>query len=45
MTARTTLIADDEPLLRDQVRLRLAKLWPEITVVAEAANGAEALAL
>jgi DNA-binding LytR/AlgR family response regulator len=45
MTAHTALIADDEPLLRDQVKLRLAKLWPEITVVAEAANGAEALAL
>src|SRR5260221_12658357 len=37
------LIADDEPLLRDQLKLRLAKLWPELDIVAEATNGAEAL--
>ncbi len=41
----TALIADDEPLLREQLRLRLGKLWPELKVVAEAVNGAEALAL
>lgn len=40
----TAIIADDEPLLLDQIRLRLAKLWPELTIVAEATNGAEALA-
>ncbi len=39
----TALIADDEPLLRDQLKLRLAKLWPELNIVAEATNGAEAL--
>lgn len=38
----TALIADDEPLLREQIKLRLAKLWPELTIVAEATNGAEA---
>ena len=41
----TALIADDEPLLREQLRSRLAKLWPELTLAAEAVNGAEALAL
>lgn len=41
----TAIIADDEPLLRDQLKLRLAKLWPELKVAGEAVNGAEALAL
>ena len=41
----TAIIADDEPLLRDQLKARLAKLWPELMVIAEAVNGAEALAL
>ena len=41
----TGLIADDEPLLREQLKSRLAKLWPELKLVAEAVNGAEALAL
>ena len=40
----TALIADDEPLLREQLRARLARLWPEIDDVVEAANGQEALA-
>ncbi len=41
----TVLFADDEPLLREQLKSRLKKLWTELTLVAEAANGAEALAL
>lgn len=41
----TALIAEDEPLLRAQLRARLATAWPELAIVAEAANGAEALAL
>ena len=41
----TALIADDEPLLREQLKSRLAKLWPALTLAAEAVNGAEALAL
>lgn len=41
----TALIADDEPLLREQLRARLSKLWPDLKLVAEAVNGAEALAL
>lgn len=41
----TALIADDEPLLRDQLKLRLSKLWPELKILAEAGQGAEALNL
>ncbi len=33
------VIADDEPLLRAQLRSRLARLWPELAVVHEMANG------
>lgn len=40
----TALIADDEPHLIDYLRVRLAALWPELRLVATAANGAEALA-
>ena len=39
------IIAEDEPLLRAQLRARLSEAWPELRVVAEAGNGAEALAL
>jgi DNA-binding LytR/AlgR family response regulator len=46
-TERTVriLIADDEPLLRAELRESLAELWPEALVVAEAADGIEALRL
>ena len=40
----TALIAEDEPLLREQLKRRLHEAWPELSVVAEAGNGAEALA-
>ncbi len=39
------LIADDERLMRDQLRGRLAQAWPEMDIVAEAANGAQAIEL
>jgi DNA-binding LytR/AlgR family response regulator len=39
------VIADDERLMRDQLRARLAEVWPELEVVAEARNGDEAVAL
>ena len=39
------LIADDERLLREQLRARLAEVWPELDIVAEAKNGSEALQL
>jgi len=41
----TALLADDERLLREQLRARLAEVWPELEIVAEAKNGAEAVAL
>lgn len=40
----TALIADDEPLLREQLTQRLANGWPELQIAAQAANGAEAIA-
>ncbi|MGH9578507.1 MAG: LytR/AlgR family response regulator transcription factor [Terriglobales bacterium] len=39
----TALIADDEPLLRAQLKATLAEAWPELAIVAEAANGAQAV--
>jgi DNA-binding LytR/AlgR family response regulator len=39
------LIAEDEPLLREQLKRRLADAWPELDIDAEAATGAEAVAL
>jgi len=41
----TAVIADDERLLRDQLRARLGEVWPELEIVGEARNGAEAVAL
>ena len=41
----TALVAEDEPMLRALLRTRLAAAWPELEIVAEAANGDEALAL
>ncbi|MDP3820896.1 MAG: LytTR family DNA-binding domain-containing protein [Burkholderiales bacterium] len=45
MTALNALIADDEPLLREQLVAQLARLWPELQVVAQARNGREAVEL
>ncbi|MBL8352901.1 MAG: response regulator transcription factor [Burkholderiaceae bacterium] len=39
------VIADDERLMREQLRARLAEVWPELQVVAEARNGLEAVEL
>ncbi len=39
------LIADDERLMREQLRARLAEVWPELQIVAEARNGTEAVML
>jgi DNA-binding LytR/AlgR family response regulator len=41
----TALIADDEPLLRDELERLLANAWPELAVVAQARNGREAIDL
>jgi DNA-binding LytR/AlgR family response regulator len=40
----TAIIADDERLMREQLRTRLAEVWPELQVLAEARNGEEAVA-
>src|SRR5206468_10181187 len=37
------VIADDERLMREQMRARLAEVWPELQIVAEAKNGLEAV--
>ena len=41
----TAVVADDERLLREQLRARLAEVWPELEIVGEAKNGAEAVEL
>ena len=43
MSPPTALIADDEPLLREQLAAHLARLWPELQIVARARNGREAV--
>ncbi len=37
------VIADDERLMREQLRARLLEVWPELEIVAEARNGIEAV--
>jgi DNA-binding LytR/AlgR family response regulator len=44
-TMPTAIIADDERLMRDQLRLRLSQVWPELDIVGEAKNGDEAVEL
>jgi DNA-binding LytR/AlgR family response regulator len=39
------VLADDERLMREQLRARLAEVWPELQIVAEAKNGLEAVEL
>ncbi|HEY5799901.1 MAG TPA: LytTR family DNA-binding domain-containing protein [Burkholderiaceae bacterium] len=41
----TAIIADDERLMRDQLRMRLNQVWPELEIVGEATNGQEAVDL
>ena len=42
-SAQTAVIADDEPFMRDALREQLQMLWPELEIVAEAADGPQAL--
>ncbi len=44
MNRPTALIAEDEPLMRERLKERLAEAWPELEIVAEAADGDAALA-
>jgi DNA-binding LytR/AlgR family response regulator len=41
--APRAVLADDERLMREQLRARLAEVWPELMIVAEAKNGLEAV--
>jgi DNA-binding LytR/AlgR family response regulator len=43
MTAPTAILAEDEPLIRREIRDTLGELWPELAVVAEVGDGVEAL--
>jgi len=39
----TALLAEDEPLLRQQLRARIERQWPELDIVAECEDGVHAL--
>ena len=41
----TAIIADDERLMRDQLRMRLSEVWPELEIVGEAKNGGRVFAV
>ncbi|MDQ6680662.1 MAG: LytTR family DNA-binding domain-containing protein [Pseudomonadota bacterium] len=43
MIAATALIAEDEPLLAAALQVELARLWPELRVVANVGDGAAAV--
>ncbi len=43
--APSAVIADDERLMREQLRARITEAWPELQIVAEAKNGQEAVDL
>jgi DNA-binding LytR/AlgR family response regulator len=43
--APTAVVADDERLMREQIIARLKEAWPELSIVGEASNGNEAIAL
>lgn len=42
MSTPTAILAEDEEVLRGELRARFASLWPELDIVAEAADGVEA---
>jgi DNA-binding LytR/AlgR family response regulator len=43
MQQRKAVIAEDEPLLRAELKESLARLWPELSICADAEDGVEAL--
>ena len=45
LRAPTAVIADDEHLMREQIIDRLKEAWPELSIVGEASNGREAIAI
>jgi DNA-binding LytR/AlgR family response regulator len=44
-TSVRAILADDERLMREQLRTRLLEVWPDLDIVAEAKNGLEAVEL
>jgi DNA-binding LytR/AlgR family response regulator len=45
MTTPTAILAEDETVLRDELRQHLHELWPALRIVGEAGTGVEALDL
>jgi DNA-binding LytR/AlgR family response regulator len=45
LTAPTAVVAEDEAALRGELVEQLGKLWPDLSIVGEAADGLEALRL
>jgi DNA-binding LytR/AlgR family response regulator len=45
MLSPQAILADDERLMREQLRARLAEVWPQLQIVGEAKNGQEAVEL
>src|ERR1700722_780077 len=45
MHTATAILAEDEAVLRDELRQHLRELWPALRIVGEAATGVEALDL
>src|SRR5437870_13521683 len=45
LRAPTAVIADDECLMPEQIIDRLKEAWPELSIVGEASNGHEAIAI
>lgn len=45
MNRPTALLAEDEPLMRERLKEKLAEAWPDLDIVAEAEDGEQAIAL
>jgi DNA-binding LytR/AlgR family response regulator len=45
LPAPTAVVADDERLMREQIIASLKDAWPELSIVGEASNGHEAVAI
>jgi DNA-binding LytR/AlgR family response regulator len=43
MTSPTAILAEDEPLLRTEIKETLTQLWPELRICCEAADGLQAI--
>ncbi|QTN26979.1 response regulator transcription factor [Rhodoferax sp. AJA081-3] len=43
MQPTTAVIAEDEPILRAQLKAKLARMWPELSIVADVGDGEAAL--